>query len=214
MFRIKHIFHSGFQIEWEDKFILIDVFNQFDYVGKKIYYFSTHSHGDHFNVEAGDLSKENEVTYILSDDISVDYGIKVKDGDKLELDGMIIEVFGTTDLGVSFYIEYLGKTIFHSGDLNWWDWKNQTQDERLEEKRIYFKEIKRLKDLKVDYAFVPVDPRLESSNRLAMDHFIDQVHPKYLIPMHFGDAFDSIENLETHTETEILKAKERNTYIL
>lgn len=216
MIRIKHIFHSGFQVELDDKILLIDVFNHLNqFNNQKLYYFSTHSHGDHFSPDAMKLILNNNIQYILSDDIHVEEDvIYMKDGDHIELDGLKITAYGTTDLGISFLIEYHDLTLFHSGDLNWWDWSNEEEEVRNHERDIYFKEIERLKGLDIDYAFVPVDCRLGDSNRLAMDYFIDCLHPKYLIPMHFAHDYMSVRDLKTDTNTQLLIPQKSNSYIL
>ncbi len=55
---IRHIYHSGFRIDYNDKVIFFDVYNHLDSLGdienKEVYFFSTHSHSDHFNM--GNLS--------------------------------------------------------------------------------------------------------------------------------------------------------------
>jgi L-ascorbate metabolism protein UlaG (beta-lactamase superfamily) len=216
MFKIKHIFHSGFVIEYPDYLIMMDVFTDLDqFKNKKIYCFSTHSHGDHFTPELMNLSEHNDVTYIFSDDIQAGEGVRyVKDGDVLALDDMEIKVFGTTDLGVSFYIKRGDTVFFHSGDLNWWHWEDNDKEKQLSEKMQYQSEIQRLKGLKINYAFVPVDYRLKTANRYAMDYFIEILKPENLIPMHFADRYDSVKNLTTNSKTKLIISQSRNSYIL
>ncbi len=36
-----------------------------------------------------------------------------------------IRAYGSTDLGVSFYVEAEGKRFFHAGDLNDWHWNQE-----------------------------------------------------------------------------------------
>ena len=86
---IEHVYHSGMKIELDNCIILIDVYNNFEeYNNKKIYYFVTHGHHDHYNKEILSLKKKNDVTYIFSDDIKeVDEDIYfVKAGDELTID--------------------------------------------------------------------------------------------------------------------------------
>jgi len=213
--KIKHVFHSGFQIDYKDVVILIDVFNHLEgYENKKIYCFATHSHGDHYHPDVLKLQEKNDVTYILSDDIQVDAKENIhfmKQGDSISVDGFDIKAYGTTDLGISFLIKVEGTTLFHSGDLNWWHWDDSDKVTQQHEKEIYFTEIDKIVGEHIDIAFVPVDARLKNANRWGIDHFIEILHPKYLIPMHFGKAYDSIQNLETQTGTVLIKSQKENT---
>lgn len=215
--KIRHIFHSGFEIEMNGKTILIDVYNHIDqYKNKDIICFVTHSHSDHFNPEILTLQDHNKVVYVVSEDVPMDASdtvYKVKKGDVFEIEPFQIKVFGTTDLGVSYLIKTEENTIFHSGDLNWWHWDHDTKEHQENEKKQYFEEIALLEGEKIDFAFVPVDNRLHSANRYAMDYFIKNLNPKYLIPMHFGHEYETIRYLETDSDTILIKSNYPNTSI-
>lgn len=215
--KIKHIFHSGFHLEYEDKIYMFDVFNYLEqYTDKEIYCFVSHSHSDHFSPDIERLTRRNKVTYIVSTDVELDIEENVHHvvvGDTLEIDGIKIKVFGSTDLGVSYYVDLKDYQIFHSGDLNWWHWDHQEVASQIAEKEAYQGIIKEIVGLPIDFAFVPVDYRLKVHSRLAMDYFIEQLKPNYLIPMHFGKEYDSIQHLMTNTETKLLKPEYPNAYI-
>lgn len=214
--KIKHIYHSGFEIKYDDCSIIIDVFNHLSqFKDKKIYCFCTHAHGDHYHPDIEKLQNHNDVTYILSDDIpsSLENAHVVKQGDHLVLDDLIIDVYGTTDQGVSFLIQRKDQVFFHSGDLNWWHWPENTLEKQEAEKEEYQSEIEPLIGKHVDFAFVPVDDRLGIGSRLAMDYFIEQINPKYLIPMHFSDRFETVSTLATDSDTKLLIPKATNCYI-
>lgn len=200
---IKHIYHSGFRIEFEDKIILIDVYNNLNKLElnqkKDIYFFVTHSHGDHYNAEILNFENDYKVKYVFSDDIITcekDNIFRVKKGDKLSVDGLGIEVFGSTDLGVSFLINYNEYNLFHSGDLNWWHWENNSKESQDNEAADYKRELSLLIGKSIDIAFVPVDPRLGNSMSLAIDYFAKTIHPKTIVPMHFGERYEITENLK------------------
>jgi L-ascorbate metabolism protein UlaG (beta-lactamase superfamily) len=215
--KIKHIYHSGFELEFDEKIILIDVFTDLEqYKNKKIYCMSTHRHGDHFTPDIFKLRKHNEVHYILSDDIQVENEKDitfVKKGDRKVVDDISIEVYGTTDQGVSFYLEVEGERVFHSGDLNWWHWPNDSLDVQKSEEKQYKDELELLKGKSIEYAFVPVDPRLGEGMEYAKDYFIETFSPKILIPMHFSDRFDEIKDIKSSGDTSLLIPKEKNSYI-
>ena len=214
--KIKHVFHSGFEIELKDKIILIDVFDHFEtYKNKKMFCFVTHGHGDHFSEKIFDLSADNEVTYVLSDDIKtnnrVDYYIKA--GDQMKIGDLYLEVYGSTDLGVSLYFEVNGHTYFHSGDLNWWHWTSFTKDQLLDEERDFKNIVDKLVGKTIDFYFVPVDYRLKDYAHLAIDYVVDKIQPQYVIPMHFGDHFDFIQTIEVDERSRILKSHKINDVI-
>lgn len=217
---IKHIYHSGFKIEFEDKIIFIDVYNHLQDLelprDKDVYFLATHSHGDHYSPDILDFDNEYKVKYILSDDITTLEAsniIKVKKGDNLSVDGMGIEVFGTTDLGVSFFIAYNEYHLFHSGDLNWWHWENNSKESQKNEALDYKRELSLLKGKKIDIAFVPVDPRLDGGMCMALDYFASTIQPETIIPMHFADRFDVTENLTSeHAEVVKIKSALRSVY--
>jgi len=214
---IKHIFHSGFHIEYKDKVLMFDVFNHLDqYLDKNILCFVTHSHGDHYNPQIKDLRKNNNINYIVSSDVPMEAGkdtYVVNKGDEIQVDGFDIKVFGTTDLGVSYLVKIEDQVIFHSGDLNWWHWEDNDEASQIEERDMYHKELSLLEGQKIDFAFVPVDYRLKTANRWAMDYFIEKLNPKYLIPMHFAEEYETITHLKTKAETVLLKSEYPNSYI-
>ncbi len=81
------------------------------------------------------------------------------------------------------------------------------------EKDMYQFEIEKLIGHPIDFAFVPVDYRLKTFSRLAMDYFIEKLTPTYLIPMHFAEEYDTIQHLKTESKTKVLKSKFPNSYI-
>lgn len=214
--RLKFLYHSGIAIENSDLVILIDPIKHFKhYKNKNIYCLITHSHSDHYNKDISHLENDNNVVYILSEDIKrMHNSIVVKKGDVKFFDDFSIEVFGTTDLGVSYLIKVDEKVIFHSGDLNWWHWPSNSLKVQLDEKNQYMEEIEALKNKSIDYAFVPVDPRLKEGACYAMDYFISSVHPRFLIPIHFSDAFDFVKSINTDANTKLLIPEKENSYLL
>ena len=209
--KIYYIYHSGFAMETENCKFIFDFYKttgyntgDFDletFLGgdKKIYAFSSHSHGDHFNPEILDWNEKANITYILSDDIKVGKNLRekiqnihfVKAGDVLNIDGIDIKVFGSTDEGVSFYVECEGNKVFHAGDLNWWYWSDDTPEEIKYMKDLYFGIIDNIKKSvkEIDYLFYPVDPRLEGNSFLGVEYFIDNIDVKNIIPMHCWSNF-------------------------
>ena len=148
---VTYIGHSSFLIEWESCYWLFDYY-QGDIPelasDKKLFVFSSHKHGDHFNPVIFGLSeKYTNIQYVLSSDIKLskekitkigityeisDKLISVKPSSQYELfdnsnNEIILKTLKSTDCGVAFLLQYQGKTIYHAGDLNLWVWKGESK---------------------------------------------------------------------------------------
>ena len=211
---VYYIYHSAFVIELEKSILIFDFykfpndtkkekeefFNRFIKKNdKKVYIFSTHSHSDHFNKEILTWLEMNEnIKYILSDDIRI-YKHKnfyfTKEDDSFELDNLKISTFGSTDLGSSFYINTENKNIFHSGDLHFWHWEDDTPKEEKSMYDAYIFQLEKITKLdRIDIAFVPVDPRLGVNTLEGVELFYEILKPKIIIPMHFSDDYSQMKN--------------------
>ena len=211
---VYYIYHSAFVIELEKSILIFDFykfpnntkkekeefFNRFiKRNDKKVYIFSTHSHSDHFNKEILTWLEMNEnIKYILSDDIRI-YKHKnfyfTKEDDSFELDNLKISTFGSTDLGSSFYINTENKNIFHSGDLHFWHWEDDTPKEEKSMYDAYIFQLEKITKLdRIDIAFVPVDPRLGVNTLEGVELFYEILKPKIIIPMHFSDDYSQMKN--------------------
>jgi len=197
---ITHLYHSGFMVEAEDKILIFDYFKS-PYINlnkrikgtkKPIYIFVSHSHQDHFNPEIFEWDVGKNIFYILSKDIKAhkkdNYFIMDK-YEALEVNGLNIKSFGTTDLGVSFLVTFSNYNIFHAGDLNWWKWKKDPYEVQYKEEVDFKREIDKLKGIDIDIAFIPVDPRLEEYYYLSGEYVATTLNPKLIVPMHFGENY-------------------------
>ena len=212
---IYYIYHSGFAIELKKNILIFDFykFNENKKVekiffidnflkknNKKVYIFSSHSHYDHFNKEIFKWLEINEdIKYILSDDIKT-YKHKnfyfTREGKNFKLDDLEILTFGSTDLGSSFYVNVENKNIFHSGDLHFWHWEDDTLEEQKTMYEKYISIVRQIKGLaSIDYAFVPVDPRLGVNTFEGVEIFYKELKPKVIIPMHFSEDYSKMNEL-------------------
>ena len=210
---VYYIYHSAFVIELKKSILIFDFyrfpsnkkkekeefFNRFiKRTDKKVYVFSTHSHSDHFNKEILTWLEMNEnIKYILSDDIKI-HKYKnfyfTKEDDNFELDNLKISTFGSTDLGSSFYVNTEDKNIFHSGDLHFWHWEDDTAEEEKNMYDGYIAQLEKIKKLdRIDIAFVPVDPRLGVNTLEGVELFYKILKPKIIIPMHFSDDYSRMK---------------------
>ncbi|MDK2801067.1 MAG: hypothetical protein PWP27_2120 [Clostridiales bacterium] len=212
-----YLFHSSFAVKTKNYFIIFDyymdtpskeprclqtgVIQPAEIQDDNVVVFSSHNHFDHFNpVIFNWRNKIKNIHYILSSDIRPEQHasdiLLVNEGNHYTVDDMHIEVLGSTDVGVSFLVNVDGLTIFHSGDLNWWHWKDAGQSENQQMEINYKKQINLLKDKKIDLAFIPVDPRLEEFYKLSLDYFIKTVDASMVFPMHFGNDYSIFEQLK------------------
>ena len=211
---VYYIYHSAFVIELEKSILIFDFykfpnnkinkkeefFSRFiKRTDKTVYIFATHSHPDHFNKEILTWSKMNEnIKYILSDDIRIHKPKNfyfTKEDDSFELDNLKINTFGSTDLGSSFYINTENKNIFHSGDLHFWHWEDDTLEEEKTMYDAYMVQLEKIKKLdRIDIAFVPVDPRLGVNTLEGVELFYKILKPRIIIPMHFSNDYSQMKN--------------------
>jgi L-ascorbate metabolism protein UlaG (beta-lactamase superfamily) len=219
--KIRYIYHSCFFIETANSFLIFDYFKHrsdnrdFDFEKllkdafispKPLYVFSSHSHQDHFNYDILTwINKKPDTYYILSSDIKIYNRLNnlylVRPGDQLTLKDIRLNIFGSTDLGVSFLVNIEGLNIFHAGDLNWWKWPDDTPDEEklMEDafKRIVSDVANHGAD--IDLAFFSVDRRLEYNYLCGGQYFIEELKPKLFVPMHFWDDYKVISDFQKAT---------------
>lgn len=232
---IHHIYHSGFLIETPESILIFDYYKLSEkdkgknfikeYIDRKekpIYVFVSHSHHDHFNTDILLWETSNsKITYILSNDIEIFNSkasyIFVKKNDFLTLNDLNIKVFGSTDIGVSFLVTIKNFNIFHAGDLNWWHWKEDPDNDNFNAEKLFKEELDLIRNEKIDLTFFPVDPRQEEFYFLGGKYFIENIHPKYFVPMHFGDnneIINSFKNKMQYSNVEILDTSYEDIEIL
>ena len=206
---ITYIGHSGFLMEWETCYWLFDYYKgeipQLN-PDKKLFIFASHQHADHFNPEIFNLGdKYPNVEYVLSSDIKMKNEYRNKAGQtdgmirkivsvkpsqeyKLEdanRDLIVLKTLKSTDCGVAFLLQYHGKTVYHAGDLNQWVWKEGTKQDNNNMTANFNKEMEELKDLLIDVAFAPLDPRQEEWYYLGLEKLLSYAKVRYVFPMHF-----------------------------
>ncbi|WP_378954846.1 lipopolysaccharide heptosyltransferase II [Pelosinus sp. sgz500959] len=212
--KITHLFHSGYAVETANHFLIFDYYQPVpgknlsitegiitsDYLKdkKNILVFVSHNHADHFDPAVIEWAKDNpEITYILSSDVEINTSQLnchiVSAYEEVTAGQVRIKTFGSTDQGISFFVQLDGLSIFHAGDLNWWDWTGESLADRKAAEVNFKAEIAKIaeKITTIDIAFFPVDRRMEESYSKGADYFADQFKPKLLVPMHFGKDFDA-----------------------
>lgn len=211
--KIYYIYHSCFVVEDEKNILIFDYYKTpkksdskidiLDFVKRKdkqVYIFASHIHYDHFNPEILNWYElNNDIKYIFSSDIktnlkNLDVTFLEENQEKKILD-INIKTYGSTDEGVSFWIELKEKVLFYAGDLNWWAWTDDTLEEEKYMKDKFQEIIKDIENnnRRIDIAFFPVDPRLEENMYKGGEYFINKLEPKYFVPMHFDKGYTEIE---------------------
>lgn len=196
---VTYLFNSGFIVELKNKILVFDYFqdekNQVPAVlekGKKVYFFNSHSHYDHFDQKVI-LFKDKAEHYFFSFDIEHSLGEKDIAKDKLtflqaydayENETIKIETFSSTDEGISFLVEADGWRIFHAGDFNWWHWQGDLAENIKLAKNGFMKQMKKLDGLQMDIAFFPVDLRLGEYCDLGAREFCRRTQIQNLVTMH------------------------------
>ncbi|MFA5524381.1 MAG: MBL fold metallo-hydrolase [Tissierellales bacterium] len=219
--KIEYIYHSGFCIETDNYFLVFDYYKgKIKLRDKKTIVFSSHGHADHFNPDILKWSENHtDITYVLSSDIKIEPSLNtyiMGPYQSLNLSGVSIESFGSTDLGISFLVKVDDKTIFFAGDLNWWYWADDSEDEKQLMEKAFKEEVSKIRSDSINLAFFPVDPRLDENFYMGGEYFINELNPKVFIPMHFGDNLDTTKNFKqkmNSSSTQIIDIYKNNQII-
>jgi len=217
---ITYIGHSGFLIEWDSCYWLFDYYKgelPEMKADKKLYVFASHNHRDHFNPVILQLyDRYHDITYVLSSDIKLkqafpETGITaekmdalmdkiffVKPSGRYELNDnegnqILLDTLKSTDCGVAFLLRYQDKTVYHAGDLNLWLWEGASKQDNNNMMAMFRREMEHLKDVEIDFAFVPLDPRQEKFYDQGLEYLLHTAKIKYVFPMHFWGKAEIIQ---------------------
>lgn len=207
--QITYIGHSGFLVELRETLLLFDY-----YEGslpqlpseKQLYVFASHRHPDHFNPEIFSLAETHEnIFFCLSKDIwecripkeRRSQAIRLKPGESRDLDSLSLRTLKSTDEGVAFLVQVEGKTVYHAGDLNDWRWPGEPENWNRQMKEHYDNYVEPLRDMHIDAAFLPLDPRQEAYYSLGFDYFLSLTakgnKEERIYPMHCWEDYRIID---------------------
>ena len=207
--KITYLDHSGFAVEYKKYVLIFDWYKgklpEFD-SEKEIYVFSSHSHYDHFDRKIFEL--ENiypNIRYVLSADITekpVPSKVWFVIADKeYRIGNLKVQTLHSTDAGVAFLVYVDDRIIYHAGDLNWWHCEYYNEQMRMD----YQKEIHKLKNIRIDVAFVPLDPRQEEQYYWGLDYFMKHTDTELVFPMHMWGHYEVYEKLMNNPQAESYK---------
>ena len=204
---ITHYYHSGFSVACEDTLLVFDYWRgekgelaekhqihpDFLKCFSHVFVFISHEHIDHMDPVVFTWRDIGNVNYIVSSDMPVGTrGKRMAPGDTLTLtDDIIVTAYDSTDLGVSFLVDFKGFSVFHAGDLNYWHWRDESTLREIENAESEFrKAVAPLCKEQIDLAFFPVDPRQGAMFEAGANYFILSVKPRLFIPMHYFHRVD------------------------
>lgn len=227
---VRFIHHSCFTVEFDDKVLIFDYFagdrvNGFTFEGKlpeypvdmPIYFFASHSHRDHFDMDILRFANRYEkVHFILSKDTKMSRNFLKKHGFDLdvvlprityvspiedyEIDDLKIHTLRSTDAGVAFVVSTNNKVIYHAGDLNWWKYDGVGELINGKAEREYKHQIRYLEEKIVNVAFVVLDPRLGKDAFLGLQYFMKNVISDHIFPMHMWQDYSFIETYRSMSD--------------
>lgn len=226
MLKVTYIQHSCFLVELDHTVLLFDYFNPQDSIGevgyegilppfprgKKIYVFASHCHRDHFSLDVLRWEQYGlDIFYVLSKDIRLGKNYLERNGidprirskirfvtpvSRYEVGELKIETLRSNDAGVAFLVEAEGKTIYHAGDLHWWNAGMQRELTGEIYGNAYKREMRRIGERHIDVAFVVLDPRMKDTYYLGMEYFLTNIDADVVFPMHLWRQYDLIRKFK------------------
>ncbi len=166
--------HAGFKIKGKNITIYIDPY-EVPKMERADIILVTHEHFDHMDVKSikNLADKDTVVVYPQGSYIEGYKTVEVKEGDRVEIKGVKIEVvpaynidkpFHKRGLGVGYIVEVDGVRIYHAGDTD---------------------RIPEMKEIEVDIALLPIGGTYTMNVKEAVEAAKD-IKAKYYIPMHYG----------------------------
>ncbi|MBT9154265.1 MAG: hypothetical protein DDT39_00934 [Firmicutes bacterium] len=210
---VYYLYHSGFAVVTRNYILIFDYYRDCpsgcsttaDQIlaaarGRHVVVFVSHAHHDHYAPVIWDWRDQcAQISYVVSLDVPVPDGVAdvttLRANHHCLLGSLSITTYASTDAGVAFWVEADGYRIFHAGDLNWWHWEGEPDEDNKAMAEQYRQEIDTLPK-EVDIAFVPVDPRLLQAYALGLTYFMSRVDARLVFPMHFANDYSIFEWLK------------------
>ena len=206
-YTVVHYYHSGFSVASGDTLLVFDYWRGEDMELTEdrqlseeqirsfpnVVVFISHEHIDHLDPIVFTWKDLTNVSYIVSSDMPVGTrGKRMAPGDTYSpVPGVDVTAYDSTDLGVSFLVDFNGLRVFHAGDLNFWHWREESSMQDIEEADAEFRKVvSTISGQDIDIAFFPVDPRQGAMYEAGANYFIMSVKPQILVPMHYFHRAD------------------------
>jgi L-ascorbate metabolism protein UlaG (beta-lactamase superfamily) len=206
--RITYVHHNCFILEIGGRTLLFDypseehrtdaarALVEQKVAGADLWVVVSHSHPDHCTPEvAAFAGSAARCTFIVSYDVpdmypefEYDAGLDVTVLDPDEpavVQGVPVQAFESTDLGVGFLFSFPGCGVYFGGDVAAWVWDRLDSRSRAAGQAYFNATLAELARKGVDIAFSNTDKRLE--NWAGGLEFVRTVRPRVFVPMHvFG----------------------------
>jgi len=203
---IQYLHHSGFSVKTKNHFLVFDYDGSPENYDRPVFeknaiVFASHRHGDHYSKAVHNWKQQNpELTLVLSYDIpSKGDSVSIRPDETITLGDVTVTALGSTDEGVAFLVKVDGVTVYHAGDLNWWHWNGESEEYNADMAKNYRREIEKLKGMQIDFAFVPLDPRLEDAYLYGVDLFAQTADASVIFPMHLWENYSTVKRLKKET---------------
>ena len=205
--RITCIGHSGFAVESADGGTTLIFDFYIDPTGvvdgllsraQNVYVFVSHSHRDHlchdifawrdrYPIKRYVIA--NECRRKLMRSMPLDrWPMTFASQGRRWTDGIIsVQTFGSTDVGVSFMVDFDGRRLFHAGDYTCWHFSEENDVQSVKKAQGDFHAI--LRDIAnyaphVDVAMMPVVPNIGGDFAYGAREFLKAVKCDLFLPMH------------------------------
>lgn len=107
----------------------------------------------------------------------------------------------STDSGVAYLLTCPEGTFYHAGDLNDWTTEDTPDAERRQMTGSFRAALRPLEGISIDYACLPLDPRLGRHYADGFLYFLEHIGAKKVYPMHFWDKPEIADQfLREHSE--------------
>lgn len=136
-----------------------------------------------------ELTQQEQITKFLPVDSTKE---------QTENNEIMVRTLDSTDSGVAYVIDCAGKCIYHAGDLNWWTWIGETDQEYQSMTERFQKEIEKVSinsNIQFDVAFLPLDPRQEERFYWGFDYFMRHCNVRAAFPMHMWKDYSVVAKI-------------------
>ncbi len=216
--KIIYIAHSGFLLDTGNAYFLFDYYKGMLPAidkDKPLVVFVSHKHQDHFTPQIFSLADTHPNTlFILAKGVPYKH-LALKFSRQMAMHGLdkifplkrdisetvtlsnrkelVIKTLRSTDDGVAFLLFYEGKRYYHAGDLNLWILNSNTESENKNMEKRFLTEMEKLKNMDIDIAFVPLDPRLGDNAYCGLETFLLYTNCHCVFPMHCWGQYSIID---------------------
>lgn len=192
--KVTHLYHSGFLVELEHTLLLFDYYKgelpPLD-EDKTLFVFVSHKHEDHFSPAIWQLSETHpNIWYVLYQDIPAPRSaniLLVDSHQQYAWQGLEIETLRSTDEGCAFLVLAEDEQIYHAGDLNWWHWEGEPEEDNAWHDKAFHEELDLIRGRSFDCAFLPLDPRQQNNAWWGFADFLNACPCLHVFPMHYED---------------------------